>query len=121
MFGVLPAWGFYIRHVKDLTFENVELRASQPDLRHALVFDDAEDVVIDGLDAGFSPGAAPMIRLTQTSTVRIRRSGPKTATQTFLRLEGDGCRGIVLEENDLGRVEKVADVAPEVPKDALSR
>ncbi len=52
MFGVLPAWGFYIRHVKDLTFENVELRASQPDLR---------------------------------------------------------------------RVEKVADVAPEVPKDALSR
>jgi len=121
MFGVLPAWGFYVRHVKGLTFEDVELGVSQPDLRHAMVFDDAENVVIDGLDAGFSHGAAPMIRLTQTSTVRIRRSGPKTATQTFLRLEGAGCRGIVLEENDLGRVEEVADVAPEVPKDALSR
>jgi len=121
MFGALPAWGFYVRHARDLTLENVELRVAQPDLRHALVFDDAENVVIDGLDAGFSPGAAPMIRLTQTSTVRIRRSGPKTATQTFLRLQGDRCRGIVLEENDLGQVDEVADVAPDVPKDALSR
>lgn len=121
MFGTLPAWGFYVRHAKDLTFDNVELRVAQPDLRHALVFDDAENVLIDGLDAGFSPGAASMIRLTETSAVRIRRSGPKTATQTFLRLEGDRCEGIVLEETDLSRVEEVADVAPEVPKDALSR
>jgi hypothetical protein len=121
MFGQLPAWGFYVRHAKGVTFENVELRVSRPDLRHAMVFDDAEDVTIDRLDAAFSPGAAAMIRLTQVDTARIRRSGPKTATQTFLRLEGDACRGIVLEDNDFSRVERIADAAPDVPADAIAR
>jgi len=119
MFGVLPAWGFYCRHVKGLEFENVELRTARADLRHAMVFDDAEDVEIDGLDAAFSPGAAAMIRLTQVKGALIRRSGPKATTDTLLRLEGDACRGVVLEENDLGRVGTIVDRAPEVPGDAL--
>ena len=121
MFGVLPAWGFYCRHVKGLKLENVELRTAQADLRHAMVFDDAEDVLIDRADAAFSPGAAAMIRLTQVKGALIRRSGPKATTETFLRLEGDACRGVVLEENDLGRVGTIADRAPEVPEDALSQ
>ncbi len=120
MFGVLPAYGFYCRHVKDLKFENVELRTAAPDLRHAMVFDDAEGVTIEGLDAGFSPGAAAMIRLTQVNGVRVRRSGPKMTTETFLKLEGDATGGVVLEDNDLSRVHKAADLAPDVPKDALS-
>ena len=121
MFGVLPAWGFYCRHVKGLKLENIELRTAQADLRHAMVFDDAEDVLIDRADAAFSPGAAAMIRLTQVKGALIRRSGPKATTETFLRLEGDACRGVVLEENDLGRVGTIADRAPEVPEDALSQ
>jgi hypothetical protein len=121
IFGTLPAWGLYVWHVKSLTLEKVRLRTSRPDLRHALVLDDAEHVTVDGLDASFSPGAAALIRLTQVDAVRIRRSGPKTPTQTFLRLEGSESRGIVLEENDLGQVKQIADLAPDVPQDALSR
>jgi membrane dipeptidase len=121
MFGVLPAYGFYCRHVKDLKFENVELRTAAPDLRHAMVFDDAKGVSVDGLDAGFSPAAAAMIRLTQVHGVQIRRSGPRMATETFLRLEGDATGGVVLEENDLGRVETIVDAAPDVPQDALDQ
>jgi polygalacturonase len=119
MFGPLPAYGFYCRHVKDLKLENVELRTAQPDLRHAVVFDDAEDVSIDGLDAGFSPGAAAMIRLTQVRRVQIRRSGPKMPTEAFLELQGDVTAGVVLEENDLARVGRLTETAPEVPQDAL--
>ena len=119
MFGVLPAYGFFCRHVRDLKFENVELRAAAADLRHAMVFDDAEEVMIDGLDAGFSPGAAAMIRLTQVRGVEIRGSGPKMATETFLRLEGDATGGVVLEENDLGRVGQLVELAPGVSQDAL--
>ena len=54
MFGELPAYGFYARHVNGLRFANVRLRTSKPDLRHAMVLDDVEDLAIDGLDAGFS-------------------------------------------------------------------
>ena len=40
MFGELPAWGFYIRHVDGLTLKNIKLSITAPDYRPAIVFDD---------------------------------------------------------------------------------
>jgi len=36
----LPAWGFYLRHVEGITFDNVVLTAKEPDYRPAIVMDD---------------------------------------------------------------------------------
>ncbi len=44
MFGELPAWGFYVRHVNGLTFKNVKLTLDNEDFRPAFVFDDASNV-----------------------------------------------------------------------------
>lgn len=44
MFGELPAWGFYVRHAKGLTFENVKLTLDAEDFRPAFVFDEVSDV-----------------------------------------------------------------------------
>ena len=44
MFGELPAWGFYVRHVKGLTLKNITLKLERPDYRPAYVFDDVEDL-----------------------------------------------------------------------------
>ena len=41
-FGVLPAWGAYIRHAKDIEFKNVTLTAREADARERLVLDDVE-------------------------------------------------------------------------------
>jgi hypothetical protein len=40
MFGELPAWGFYVRHVEGLTLKNVTVIAKDKDYRPAYVFDD---------------------------------------------------------------------------------
>jgi hypothetical protein len=40
MFGDLPAYGFYCRHVQGLSFENVTVTSTHEDGRPALVFDD---------------------------------------------------------------------------------
>jgi len=40
MFGELPAWAFYVRHVAGLTMKNVSVKAEAPDYRPAFVFDD---------------------------------------------------------------------------------
>ncbi len=42
MFGELPAWGFYARHVENLQMKNIRLECLSPDFRPALVFDDAQ-------------------------------------------------------------------------------
>ena len=44
MFGELPAWGLYVRHVKGLTLKNVQLKFMNEDLRAACIFND-----VDGL------------------------------------------------------------------------
>ncbi|MDI6849385.1 MAG: glycosyl hydrolase family 28 protein [Candidatus Saccharicenans sp.] len=49
MFPELPAWGFYVRHARDITFENVRLVATKKDYRPSIVLDDAHSVRIKGL------------------------------------------------------------------------
>lgn len=44
MFGELPAWGFYVRHVKGLTMKNISVSAESPDYRPAFVFDDVKSL-----------------------------------------------------------------------------
>ncbi|MDB4257793.1 glycosyl hydrolase family 28 protein [bacterium] len=39
-FGVLPAWGAYIRHAENITFENVQLETRADDGRERIVVDD---------------------------------------------------------------------------------
>ena len=45
-FKELPAWGFYLRHVDGIAFENVNLIAKQPDYRPAIVMDNVHDALL---------------------------------------------------------------------------
>jgi len=45
MFGVLPAYGFYIRHVRNLNMNNIRVAIRQKDARPAFVLDDVHDSV----------------------------------------------------------------------------
>jgi len=40
MFGELPVWGFYVRHVSGLTMKDISLETKKPDYRPAYGFDD---------------------------------------------------------------------------------
>ncbi|MDB4554825.1 hypothetical protein N9Z94_03485 [Akkermansiaceae bacterium] len=44
-FGVLPAWGAYIRHAKNIQFKNVTMTLRGPDERQKIVLNDVEDFV----------------------------------------------------------------------------
>ncbi len=49
MFGELPAWGFYVRHMDGLTMKNIKLSIKSPDYRPALVFDDVRNLDIHSM------------------------------------------------------------------------
>jgi len=44
-FGVLPAWGAYIRHARNIEFKNVQMQTRTPDVRKKIVLDDVEEFV----------------------------------------------------------------------------
>ncbi len=47
MFGELPAWGFYVRHVSGLSMSKVKIKIRKPDYRPAVVFDDVKKLKMD--------------------------------------------------------------------------
>lgn len=51
MFGTLPAYGFYCRHVRGLKMDNVQLSTTPPDERQAIVCDDVTAAVFSHMDA----------------------------------------------------------------------
>jgi polygalacturonase len=50
MFGVLPAYGFYIRHARGLSMKNVRVRMEQKDARPAFILDDVHHSVFKNMD-----------------------------------------------------------------------
>ena len=119
MFGTLPAYGFYCRHVKGLGFQNLRFETSSADYRHAVVFDDVSDAVLDSLDAPFAAGAAGMVRCTNSQDVLIRNCRPPSGTELFLDLGGPQTRNILLLSNDFSGVKEVSHPAADVPESAL--
>ncbi len=49
MFKELPAWGFYLRHAKGISFDNISLACEKKDYRTAVVTDDVHGIRITGL------------------------------------------------------------------------
>ena len=73
MFKELPAWGFYVRHAKGITFENITLSCAKKDYRTAVVMDDVHKVEITGMRV-VEPGPKknPVYSQSSTEVVIIR-------------------------------------------------
>ncbi|MFC1454445.1 glycoside hydrolase family 28 protein [Verrucomicrobiota bacterium] len=60
-FGMLPAYGFYCRHVDGLVMENIDLSYESADYRPAVYFKDVSDSRLSGLKASYEEGAESLI------------------------------------------------------------
>ena len=47
MFGELPSWGLYLRHIRGITLRNVHLSLEAEDFRPAIVEEDVEGLVLE--------------------------------------------------------------------------
>ena len=59
--GVMPSYGFFARHVRDLELQNIRFSFDKDDLRPALICDDVDGLEIDDFkarQAGQTPAAA---------------------------------------------------------------
>ena len=50
MFGELPAWAFYVRHAKGISFKNIKVTLDDTDFRPAFVFDDVQNLNMEQID-----------------------------------------------------------------------
>ena len=85
MFGELPAWGLYVRHVKGLTLKNVKMRVEEPDFRPAYVFDDVRDLTLAGLEIYPTTGARQIV-FKDVHQARVENIKVKGAPNDVLQL-----------------------------------
>ena len=81
-FGPLPAQHFYLRHVRNLEFSNVELASATADARPSFWFADVSDA--DLLGVKLPRGASPALELNDVSDFRM------LATRGFKDISIDG-------------------------------
>lgn len=56
--GTFPAHGLYVRHARNISVKDVSFAIDQPDARPALVLDNVQGAIIDGLRSSLAPRAA---------------------------------------------------------------
>ncbi len=116
MFGVLPVYAFYFRHVRDARILNCQVAFEREDLRPALVAEDVEGLRLTDFEMSNSnPGL--LLRNTRNSWIESNRA-PKD-NDTYLRVEGKQTEGLCLVNNDLHRSKRPVDLAPEAAAGAV--
>jgi polygalacturonase len=96
MFGRIPAYGFFIRHAKNVTLSNVFLRFDKEDHRPAVLCDEVDQLEIKGLRASGTMNSPELIRLVNTQGVIISESKPTTPVPVFLSVNGESGEIILL-------------------------
>lgn len=69
-FGVLPAYGFFIRHAKNVKLNNVEISYMGAETRVPIILDDVKGVTLNQVKAQI-PAGQPMYKLRQVSGFEI--------------------------------------------------
>jgi polygalacturonase len=79
MFGVIPAYGLYFRHINGLQVSDVSLSFEKDDVRSPVVLDDVHNATFDSVQARRMP-EVPFFRFTKVSdfTVRDTKGVPDT-------------------------------------------
>lgn len=98
-----PAYGLFARNVKGLTMNNIRLEVANPDLRPAVIFDNVQDAVINGLSAQGNPGAESLMRFTDTKDVLLTACRATTPAAVFLQIEGSANENIKIDGGDLSK------------------
>jgi hypothetical protein len=148
MFGALPAYGLYCRHVKNLVLANVQLqcgdnfvrvpltnrrRNGQPawqtplnpdpsllrDPGVALIADDVLGLNINSLQARASAKGEPVLQFTNVRDAFIHSCRAPEKAAVFLDLRGSQTGNIELIGNSLGNAKTAVRRAPEVSRKAV--
>ena len=100
MFGPLPAYGLYVRHVRGLTLRNVQFSFTEMDYRSAIVCDKVDHLTIDGLQARSLAASAPVLFFHDVREALITGASLRDEVPVFLQIEGRS-EGIQLLSNAL--------------------
>ncbi len=107
MFGTLPAYALYARHVRALTLDAVTFDIESNDLRPAIVCDDVAGLELSHVRMDGSEGQESLLRFTHVQDAFIHDCRALSPARAFIRLEGLFNDQVLVKDNDLRKVEQL--------------
>jgi hypothetical protein len=112
MFGVLPAYGLFCRHVRNLSLRNIRTTFRQPDGRPALICEDVEGLELAGAALDVDPETVASIRFSGVREAFVHGCRTPKPTRCFLQTTGAPSPGVSLIGNDLAKARRAVDPGP---------
>lgn len=119
MFGILPAYGFFVRHAKNIKFKNVQLDFLEKDNRSALFCVDVNGLEISGLRANGTMQTPGLIRLLNTREVFVTACRSVSPISVLLAIHGERASDIVMGKNLLNKVARECSFEDKATETAL--
>jgi hypothetical protein len=107
MFGRLPAYGLYCRHVSGLRMRGIEFSAAEKEARPAIVCDDVKSLDLSGFRAAAVSSGQPVIRLKQTRSALLTGCTAPAGTKTFVEASGVESGEVTLTASSMGATKGV--------------
>ncbi|MDY0168019.1 MAG: glycoside hydrolase family 28 protein [Thermoguttaceae bacterium] len=119
-FGSLPAYGLFLRHIRNLTIDGLDLSYDSEvgEQRPALVLDDVIDANLTKLRVQ-PVEHMPAVRLVNCQGVLLHGCRADGAQGPFVGVEGDASRDIAIVGNDLSHAQPPVVVEETVPEGAV--
>jgi polygalacturonase len=106
MFGALPAYGFFIRHARDVTLRDIHFSIKEADQRPALFCDDVHNLTIDQFHFPVTTRATPAIYFKDVQQVVINNLFPGGKSESLLQVEGEHSQDIFLSSPHIQNLER---------------
>lgn len=115
----LPAYGFYIRHARNITLDNIRFNVEYKDQRPALWLEDAHNVRLSCIESNVHASQEPYVWMRDVSDINFSGFKADYEIPLFLRLEGKSSNNVKLLFNDFSTVKKIFEQEKEVDKTAV--
>jgi hypothetical protein len=86
MFGELPAWGFYIRHVKGVQLKNINLVQQKKDYRAGMVINQSADIDLDNLSFS-GPVNRPVVFVNASENIRVGKMKVRAKRKNAIKIQ----------------------------------
>ncbi len=100
--------GFMIRNAKDITFTNVQVNSK---LSAVVTAENVSNLQVNGVKNLVPQPGISIVDLSNVNQAYIHNSFPVTGTDVFLKVNGNGNKSIVLQNNNLINVKTAMDAA----------
>jgi hypothetical protein len=107
MFGVLPSYGFFVRHAKDVQFSDIKLTTSKPDARPAVYLSDVSNSQFQSMELGSKGTHSCNIMVEDCRQIDISSNRISGQSSYFLLFKGERNEGIYLRNNLLTNIEEL--------------